>query len=245
MPRYKLIVEYDGAGLAGWQRQNDVPSVQQHLEEAIEKFAQERVTVFGAGRTDAGVHALGQVCHFDLSKEADSDTMREAVNFHLKPAAITVIEAAVAAPDFHARFSAKQRSYIYRILNRRARPALAAGRVWHVMEVLDITRMREGAKHLLGQHDFTSFRDAQCQAKSPIRSINHIQIEQEGEEIHVVVVAPSFLHHMVRTIVGTLRLVGNGKIAPEDVKRMLEAKDRTQAGPNAPAEGLYFLNVLY
>lgn len=245
MTRYKLIVEYDGTNLSGWQRQENAPSVQQHLEEALLALSQEKATIFAAGRTDAGVHALGQLCHFDLEKEMPADNIRDGLNHHVKPQRISVVEAEITTPKFHSRFDAKARSYIYRILNRKAPPALAENRVWHVPQPLDIDTMRAGAKHLIGKHDFTSFRASECQANSPEKTLSNIVVEQEGEEIHIVVTAPSFLHHMVRNIVGTLKLVGTGKWAPEQVKQALEAKDRSQAGPTAPAEGLYFLNVLY
>lgn len=245
MPRYRLIVEYDGAEFVGWQRQENGLAVQQVIEEAIERFCGERVTIFAAGRTDAGVHALGQVVHFDLSREAEPDTVRDAINFHLRPAAVAVRAAERAADDFHARFSAVGRAYLYRIANRRAPLALDRGRAWWVPVPLDAEAMHEAAQGLVGRHDFSSFRAAECQADSPVKTLSAIKVAQHGEEIRVTAQARSFLHHQVRNMVGTLKRVGEGKWGAEDVARILAARDRAAAGPTAPACGLYLTEVFY
>ena len=243
--RYRLTVEYDGRPFAGWQRQENAPSVQGALEEAIFRLSGERVTVHGAGRTDAGVHALGQAAHFDLVKEFAGDKVRDALNHHLKPAPVAVLEAAVAQEDFSARFSATARHYLYRILCRRAPAALDAGRVWHVVRVLDAEAMHAAAQALVGQHDFTTFRAAECQAKSPVKTLDRLDVSRVGEEVHVNASARSFLHNQVRSIVGSLKLVGEGKWTPRDMKRALEARDRAECGPVAPPEGLYLVRVDY
>jgi tRNA pseudouridine38-40 synthase len=245
MPRYRLIVEYDGAGFVGWQRQENGLAVQQVIEEAIERFCGERVTVFAAGRTDAGVHALGQVAHFDLAREAEADTVRDAINFHLRPAAVAVLAAERAADDFHARFSAIGRAYLYRIANRRAPLVLDRGRAWWVPVPLDARAMHEAAQRLIGRHDFSSFRAAECQADSPVKTLAAIEVTQDGGEIRVTTRARSFLHHQVRNMVGTLKRVGEGKWSAEDVSRILVARDRAAAGPTAPAGGLYLTDVFY
>lgn len=245
MPRYKLTIEYDGTGLVGWQKQENGPSVQQFLEEAIEALTQERIETVGSGRTDAGVHALGQVVHFDLEKNFEEHNIRDGLNHHLKKNNISVISAEIVDGEFHARFDAKKRKYLYRILPRKSPPALRKGKVWHVYQPIDIQAMEEASKCLIGKHDFTSFRATVCQAKSPVKTLDKIEIEQKDDEIHVTVEARSFLHHMVRNIVGTLVQVGIGKWQPDDVKKALEAKDRSAAGLNAPAEGLYFVEVKY
>ena len=245
MPRYKLTIEYDGTGLVGWQRQANGLSVQEALETAFERFCGERPIVFGAGRTDAGVHALAQVAHVDLAREADPDVIRSAINHHLRPHAISVIDAAPAPPGFDARLSARSRRYLYRILNRRAPPALERGRVWHVAPPLDAAAMREGAQHLVGHHDFSTFRDSLCQAKSPVKTLDALEISRAGEEIHIEARARSFLHHQVRNMVGTLKLVGAGKWTAADVATALTARDRRAGGPTAPPDGLYLVAVSY
>ncbi len=245
MPRYKLILEYDGGPFAGWQRQDNGPSVQGALEEAVFKLAQERVTATGAGRTDAGVHARGQVAHFDLVKEFSADTVRDALNAHLRPAPISVLEAFIAAPDFHARFSAIARHYEYRMLCRRAPPALDRGHVWHVGRALDVEAMARAARVLLGTHDFTTFRAAECQAKSPVKTLDRFDVARQGDEIVFYAAARSFLHHQVRSMVGSLKLVGEGKLTDANVARALAARDRAQCGPVAPPEGLTLLRVDY
>ncbi len=245
MPRYRLTVEYDGAGYAGWQRQDNGPSIQGALEEAIFRLSGERMVVTGAGRTDAGVHARGQVAHFDLTREFPSDTVRDALNAHLRPQPIAVLDAALASPDFHARFSAIARSYEYRLLCRRAPPALEAGRVWHVGRRLDPAAMRAGAAFFIGRHDFTTFRASECQAKSPVKTLDNFAVQADGDEIRCIVRARSFLHHQVRSMVGTLKLVGESKFAPEHVAQVLAACDRAACGPVAPPEGLTLIAVGY
>ena len=245
--RYKLTIEYDGTSLLGWQRQLDGPSVQQYLEEILAKLNGFHREIVSAGRTDAGVHALGQVAHIDLEREMEPWKIREAFNGNLQAAEVPVSVLAVEAVDanFNARFSAKKRAYIYRILNRRAPSPLLHNRVWWVPVPLDVEKMRQGAKHLLGHHDFSSFRAAACQAKSPIKTLDKLDIEVCGEEIRFIVEARSFLHHQVRNMVGTLKMVGDGHLEPEDVKKILEAKKRSAAGVNAPACGLYLNKVMY
>ena len=245
MPRYKLTIEYDGTGLVGWQRQANGLSVQEALEAAITRFCGEHLTVHGAGRTDAGVHALGQRAHLDLPKTVEPDVLRGALNHHLRPAAISVLAVKTAPEDFDARLSAADRVYLYRILNRRAPPALERGRVWHVPSPLDLAAMQEGARHLVGHHDFTTFRDSLCQAKSPLKTLDVLELHRAGDEIHIEARARSFLHHQVRNMAGTLKLVGLGRWHPDDVARALAARDRRAGGPTAPATGLYLVEVLY
>jgi tRNA pseudouridine38-40 synthase len=245
MPRYRLTLEYDGGAFVGWQRQDNGPSVQGALEDAIEKLSSERVTVHGAGRTDAGVHALGQVAHFDLEKEFAPDRVRDALNHFLRPAAIAVLEAGVAAPDFHARFSATARHYLYRILVRRPPPALERGHVWHVVHELDADAMDHAAQALVGQHDFTTFRAAECQAKSPVKTLDKLSVRRAADEIHIEASARSFLHNQVRSMVGSLKLVGEGKWRVRDLSDALAAKDRSRCGPVAPPDGLYLVRVDY
>ena len=245
MTRWKITIEYDGSGFVGWQRQENGLSVQQVLEEAVAGFAQERVTLFAAGRTDSGVHALGQVAHFDLEKAADALTVRDALNYHCKPHPVAVLEAEPAGEDFHARFSAISRQYLYRILNRRAPPVLDAGRVWHVSVPLDAGAMHEAAQTLVGKHDFTSFRAAECQADSPVKTLDGLTVSRVAEEVHITAAARSFLHNQMRILAGTLRLAGEGKWAAGRVRAALDARDRAAAGPTAPPEGLYLSKVAY
>ena len=249
MTRFKIIVEYDGGGFVGWQRQDNGPSVQAALEEAVFRFCGERVLVEGAGRTDAGVHALGQAAHFDLDKDLDketgADTVMKAVNFHLKPAPVAVLSAEEVAADFHARFSAIRRAYLYRIVNRRAPLALERGRAWFVPQPLDAVAMHDAAQLLVGHHDFTSFRASECQAKSPVKTLDVLSVQRRGELIEVRAEARSFLHHQVRNFVGSLKLVGEGKWSAADLKAALEARDRAAAGPTAPPAGLYLTEVGY
>ncbi|HJS31040.1 MAG TPA: tRNA pseudouridine(38-40) synthase TruA [Alphaproteobacteria bacterium] len=245
MPRYKLTLEYDGDPFVGWQKQNNGPSVQAALEAAIEKFCGARPATVGAGRTDAGVHALAQVAHFDLTREWPAATVMNALNFHLQPDPIAVLEAEIAAPDFHARLSATRRHYLYRILNRRAPPAIERHRVWAVQTPLDAAAMQAAAQALVGHHDFTTFRAAMCQAKSPEKTLDALDVSREGDEIRIVARARSFLHHQVRNMVGTLKLVGEGKWIAADVARALAARDRAAGGPTAPACGLYLTRVDY
>lgn len=245
MPRYKISIEYDGTPFVGWQSQPAGQSVQSALEDAIFAFSGERVTLRAAGRTDAGVHALGQVAHFDLARPREPFRIREAVNFHLRPAPAVVRDCTEVASDFDARFSATRRHYLYRILNRRPPPALDRNRVWWVSVPLDHTQMARAAAMLVGRHDFTTFRAAQCQANSPLRTLDRLDVTREGEEIHVRASARSFLHHQVRSMVGTLKYVGEGKWTPDDVRRALAACDRSACGVVAPASGLYLVGVDY
>jgi tRNA pseudouridine38-40 synthase len=245
MPRYRLTLEYDGGPFFGWQRQDNGPSVQGALEAAIEKLSGERVTVTGAGRTDAGVHALGQVAHFDLVKTFEPGKVRDALNYHLRPDPVSVLDAAAVPEEFHARFSATSRHYLFRILNRRSPPALDAGKVWHVSPRLDAETMHAAAQFLVGQHDFTTFRAAECQAQSPVKTLDRLDVSRRAEEIHIEASARSFLHHQIRSFAGSLKLVGEGKWQPRDVKRALEARDRAACGPVAPPEGLYLVRIIY
>ncbi len=245
MTRYKLTIEYDGRDFVGWQRQDNGPSVQQAVEEAIEGFCGERVVVSGAGRTDAGVHALGQVAHVDIARDADGDTVRDAINHHLSPAAVAVLAAEAVADDFDARFSASARGYLYCIVNRRARLVLDRGRAWHVAAPLDEAAMAAAARVLVGHHDFTSFRSVHCQAKSPVKTLDALEVARVGEEIRITARARSFLHNQVRIIAGTLKLVGEGKWSEQDVADALAARDRKRGGPTAPPDGLYLVNVSY
>ncbi len=245
--RYKIVVEYDGTDLLGWQKQLDGSSVQEFLEKAIDAFAQEKVEVYGAGRTDAGVHALAQVAHFDLNREVDPFRLREAMNAHLRnmEAPVAVVEAAVTDNKFHARYSATGRAYLYKITNRRAPLILEKNRSWPVVVPLDVDKMRQGAEFLLGHHDFTSFRAVKCQAKSPLKTLDRLDIHRNGENIFFEVEARSFLHHQVRNMVGTLKMIGDGHLQPEAIKDILEARDRRAAGPTAPACGLYLSKIMY
>ncbi len=245
MPRYKLTVEYDGTGLVGWQRQAKGASVQELLERAVELYCGQAITVHGAGRTDAGVHALGMTAHLDLPREDSADKIRGALNHHLRPAAIAVLAAEPAAEDFDSRRSARSRLYRYRILNRRAPPMLDRHRAWHVAPELDAEAMAEAARLLLGKHDFSSFRDSLCQAKSPVKTLDRLDVARDGDEICVTAQARSFLHHQVRNMVGTLKLVGLHQWRPTRVAEALAARDRKAGGPMAPAHGLYLVEVLY
>jgi len=243
--RYRLVIEYDGAGFAGWQRQDNGPSVQATLEEAVRRFCGEAATLHAAGRTDAGVHALGQVAHLDLAEETDVDTLRDAVNFHAKPAPVAVLSAERVGDDFHARFSATRRRYLYRIVNRRAPLVLDRGRAWFVPVPLDAGAMAEGAARLVGRHDFTTFRASLCQARSPVKTLDSLDVARDGEVIEIRARARSFLHHQVRNIVGTLKLVGEGKWTADVVSAALAARDRSRGGPTAPPDGLYLTRVAY
>jgi tRNA pseudouridine38-40 synthase len=245
MPRYKLTIEYDGGPFVGWQRQENGRSVQQAIEEAVAAFSGEAVVVKGAGRTDSGVHALGQVAHIDLVREFDDDTVRDAINAKLKPEPVAILVAERAADDFDARFSAVKRHYLYRILNRRAQPAVDAGRVWWVTSPLDADAMHMAAQALVGNHDFTTFRSSECQAKSPVKTLDRLDVTREGDEVVVRASARSFLHNQVRSMVGALRKVGDGKWPVAAVGEALAAKDRARAGPVAPPEGLYLVRVDY
>jgi tRNA pseudouridine38-40 synthase len=245
MPRYKLTIEYDGGPFVGWQRQANGRSVQQAIEGAVAAFAQEEVVLKGAGRTDAGVHALGQVAHIDLARAWDTDTVRDATNAHLRPEPVTILAAELVPAEFDARFSAVKRHYLYRITDRRAPPALDRGRIWHVPAPLDAAAMHLAAQSLLGRHDFTTFRSSECQAKSPVRTLDRLDVSREGGEIAIRASARSFLHNQVRSMVGALKKVGEGKWPVDEVAAALAACDRTRSGPVAPAHGLYLVAVDY
>lgn len=254
MPRYKLTVEYMGRDYAGWQRQPDVPSIQEAIEKAIEGFYNRNVSVQVAGRTDAGVHARGQVCHVDLgpfTKPMNEYAVLKAINAYLRPQPISVVGCDVVHDDFHARFDATNKLYQYVIVNRPAFLALDRGLVWHIGRPLDVMAMQEGAKYLLGHHDFTTFRDSECQAQSPMKTLDRLDVSVRdydvcgGQEITIETEGKSFLHHQVRNMVGTLSLVGLGKWSPEDMKTALAHKDRTKGGPTAPSDGLYLMRVDY
>jgi len=243
--RWKLTIEYDGGPFFGWQRQDNGPSVQAAVEQAILKLTGESVTIAAAGRTDAGVHAFGQVAHADIAKAFAPDKLRDALNAHLRPHPVAVLTADIAADAFHARFDATERHYLYRIVNRRAPLTLDAGKAWQVQAELDAAAMHAAAQRLVGHHDFTTFRAAECQAKSPVKTLDRLDVSRAGEEISVRATARSFLHHQVRSMVGTLKLVGTGKITANDVAAALAARDRAQCGPVAPPDGLYLVRVDY
>ena len=245
MKRWRLIIEYDGGPFMGWQRQDHGPSVQQSLEEAIFRMTGELVSVHAAGRTDAGVHALAMSAHVEITKQLTPDRLRDGLNALVRPQPIAVLGAEEVADDWHARFSCLGRRYRYRILNRRAPPALERGRVWHIGTALDVGAMAEGASMLVGRHDFTTFRSVHCQSESPVKTLDRLEVRREGEEIHVEATARSFLHHQVRSMVGCLALVGRGQWRPDDIRRALEVRDRSALGFNAPSEGLYFVEALY
>lgn len=245
MPRYKLTIEYDGAPFAGWQVQADRLTVQGVLTAAVEALSGERVLVQGAGRTDAGVHARGQVAHVDLAKEWDSDTVRDALNAHLRPHPVAVLAAERAADDFDARRSAQRRHYLYRIVNRRPDLTVDAGRAWRIPRPLDAAAMHDAAQHLVGKHDFTTFRSTECQAKSPVKTLDMLKVERRGDRVEISASARSFLHNQVRSMVGSLVLVGEGKWNADDLQRALEARNRTACGPVAPPDGLYLMQVDY
>ncbi|MEI2385353.1 tRNA pseudouridine(38-40) synthase TruA [Breoghania sp. JC706] len=245
MPRYKLTIEYDGTGFVGWQRQENGMSVQQAIEEAIAAFAGEAPGIRGAGRTDAGVHATGQVAHVDLARDWDAEKVREATNAHLRPHAVAILSAERVADDFDARFSAVKRHYLYRIIDRRAPLALERHHAWHVRHRLDEGAMHAAAQGFLGKHDFTTFRASQCQAKSPVKTLDAFSVSREGDVISLTCSARSFLHNQVRSMVGTLKLVGEGKWTASDLKDALDAADRTRCGPVCPPDGLYLTRVDY
>lgn len=245
MPRYRIIVEYDGAPFVGWQVQANGPSVAGAIAEAIAKLTGRETPVHGAGRTDAGVHAFAQVAHFDLEAEWDALRLREALNALVRPNPIAILDVEQVAAEFHARHSAVARHYLYRIVSRRAPLALELGRAWHVNQPLNHEAMQEAARHLLGRHDFTTFRSVECQAASPVKTLDALTIARHGEALEIAASARSFLHNQVRSMVGSLKLVGDGKWRPLDVKRALEAKDRSACGPVAPPHGLYLVRVDY
>ena len=245
MPRYRLTVEYDGGPYNGFQAQAEQPTVQASLERAVAAFCCDTIRVHAAARTDTGVHATGQVVHIDLEKDWPAETVRNALNAHLRPEPIVVLEAEVAAEGWHARFSATERRYRYRILNRASPPGLARGQVWHVKAPLDAAAMHAAAQGLLGLHDFTTFRDVACQAKSPVKTLDVVSVERVGEEVVLVFEARSFLHRQVRSMTGSIAEVGVGRWTADDLRAALEARDRKACGQVAPADGLYLTGVSY
>jgi tRNA pseudouridine38-40 synthase len=245
MPRYKLTIEYDGAPFSGWQIQDNAPTVQGALETAVKAICGEDVRVSGAGRTDAGVHALGQVAHCDIAKHFVPGRLRDGLNAHLRPSPIGVLSADIVPDTFEARFSAIKRHYLYRITNSRANLALDIGRVWRVPRRLDTEAMHEAAQHLVGKHDFTTFRDTECQAKSPEKTLDQLDVTREGDAVHIVTSARSFLHSQVRSMVGSLVWVGEGRWRADDLAAALAARNRAACGPVAPPEGLYLVKVDY
>jgi len=245
MPRYRLTIEYDGAPFAGWQIQADRLTVQGVLTNAVEALTGERVRVQGAGRTDAGVHALAQVAHLDLSRDWEPDTVRDALNAHLRPHPIAVLAADRAPESFNARTSARKRHYRYDIVNRRADLTLERGRAWRVSRPLDADAMHAAAQRLIGKHDFTTFRASECQAKSPVKTLDRLDVTRDGERLHVFACARSFLHSQVRSMVGSLVMIGERHWSADDLTRALEARDRTACGQVAPPDGLYLVRVDY
>ena len=245
MPRFKLTIEYDGTPFRGWQVQENDITVQGVLEKAAKALSGETVRVHGAGRTDAGVHAKGQVAHIDLTKPFRTDQVRDAMNAHLRPHPVAILSAEQVPETFEARFSAIKRHYIYRIVNRRADLTLSLGQAWRVPKPLDTDAMHEAAQQLLGRHDFTTFRAAECQAKSPEKTLDQLDVVRNGNDVSVITSARSFLHNQVRSMVGSLVWVGEGRWSKADLKRALDAKDRTACGPVAPPDGLYLMQVDY
>jgi tRNA pseudouridine38-40 synthase len=245
MPRFKLTIEYDGTPFVGWQVQDNAVSVQGAIAEAVAAFSGENVSVQGAGRTDAGVHALGQVAHVDLAKDWNIDNVRDALNFHLRPRPIAVLAAERVTDDFDARFSATKRHYLYRLVNRRADLALDLTRAWRIGRPLDAGAMHAAAQSLIGKHDFTTFRATECQAKSPVKTLDQLEVSRHGEELHVTAVARSFLHNQVRSMVGSLVHVGEGKWRVDDLGAALASRDRARCGQVAPPQGLYLVRVDY
>lgn len=249
MPRYALKIEYDGRPFCGWQRQVTLPSVQGAIEYALAKLEPDLPSIGAAGRTDTGVHAMGQVAHCEMRRDWNPFRLREALNHHLRPAPVAILDCAQVDDRFHARFSATERRYLFRLLARRAPPTFEAGQVWHVRHALSLAPMQHAAQHLLGTHDFTTFRASQCQAASPVKTMDAIDIDcvtlPEGQEFRFSLRARSFLHNQVRSIVGTLERVGSGAWAPEDVKTALAARERAACGPVSPPDGLYLTGVGY
>jgi len=245
MPRFKLTIEYDGTPFAGWQWQDDAPTVQRALTDAIAAFCGHPVKVAGAGRTDAGVHAFGQVAHVDLEKDWRVDRVRDAINAYLRPHPVAVLSAEKMPDGFDARFSAKKRHYLYRIANRRPDLALERTRAWRVPRRLNVEAMHEAAQRLTGKHDFTTFRSTECQAKSPVKTLDTLDVTRDGDDVRITTSARSFLHNQVRSMVGSLALVGDGKWSADDLGRALAGRDRAACGPVAPPEGLYLVSVDY
>ncbi len=245
MPRYKLTIEYDGRPFVGWQVQNNGPTVQGVLMAAVQAFCGEKVSIQGAGRTDAGVHALGQVGHLDLAIDWHQDTVRDALNAHLRPHPVAIIAAERVTNAFDARYSALKRHYLYRIINRRADLTFERGRAWRVAKPLNSAAMHAAAQRLVGQHDFTTFRHAECQAKSPVKTLDQLDVRRIKDDLHIVASARSFLHTQVRSMVGALVLVGEGKWTADNLTAVLEKRDRAACAPVAPPDGLYLTNVDY
>lgn len=245
MTRFRFTVEYDGRPFMGWQRQPHGPSVQQAIEEAIFAITGETVTIHAAGRTDAGVHALAMTAHGDIARSIGGDRLAAGINAKLRPAPVAILAAREAAPDWHARFSCIGRRYLYRIVNRRAPLALDAGRAWRVPVPLDAAAMHAAAQCLVGRHDFTTFRSVHCQAECPVKTLDRLEVRGEGDRIEIFAAARSFLHHQVRSMVGCLALVGQGKWSPEDLEGALQARSRAALGFNAPPDGLFFVEALY
>ena len=245
MTRWRLTVEYDGGPFVGWQRQAIGRSVQSTIEQAIARMTGETPTVHGAGRTDAGVHALAMEAHADIAKPLTARRLREGINALVRPHPVSILAVAPVADDWHARFSCTGRRYVYRLLDRRPPPAIDRGRVWHVPEQLDLDTMQAAAEKLLGQHDFTTFRSAHCQSASPVKTLDRLSLERAGQEVRVTAEARSFLHHQVRSMVGCLQMVGRGQWTPDDMATALAARDRAALGLNAPPEGLYFIGARY
>jgi tRNA pseudouridine38-40 synthase len=246
MPRYKLTIEYDGTKYHGWQRQENLPTVQEEVEKAIQRFSGSEVVLHCSGRTDAGVHALGQVAHADLTGSYDDFKVRDGINFYLKPQPIAVLNAERVDEEFHARFSTVERSYIYRIVNRYAPLTVDKDRAWQIPRPLDIDAMHEAAQILVGHHDFTTFRDSECQANSPFKTLDQLDVQRkDGYVIEVFARSRSFLHHQVRNMVGSIKLVGDGRWKKADLEKALHAKDRTKGGPTAPPGGLYLYKISY
>jgi len=243
--RWRLTIEYDGGPFMGWQRQGHGPSVQQALEDALREMTGEEAVFTAAGRTDAGVHALAMSAHVDVMKSLTPHRLREGLNALVRPQPVSVLEVAEVPDDWHARFSCVGRRYRYRILSRRAPPALDAGRVWHIPVPLDVEAMQVGAAHLIGRHDFTTFRSAHCQSDSPVKTLDRLEVSRAGEEIHVTAAARSFLHHQVRSMVGCLALGGRAQWQPDAMRKALDARDRAALGFNAPPDGLYFVEAIY
>jgi len=245
MPRYKLIIEYDGTPFAGWQMQANLPTVQSVLADAVERMTGARVQVSGAGRTDAGVHATGQVAHIDLEKDWRTDTLRDGLTAHLRPHPVAILAVERVSEAFDARFSAVKRHYLYRLVNRRADLTLERDRAWRIPQPLDAEAMHIAAQRLLGKHDFSTFRAAECQAASPLKTLDQLDVTRVGDEIRIVTSARSFLHHQVRSMAGSLVRVGEGRWSADDLAAVLAARDRARCGPMAPAAGLYLTKVSY
>ena len=245
MTRWRLTIEYDGRPFMGWQRQDNGPSVQQQVEAAIFRMTSELASVHAAGRTDSGVHALAMTAHVDIARTLTAHRLRDGLNALVRPDPIAILAASEVAEDWHARFSCIGRRYEYRILNRRAPPAIERGRVWHIAVPLDAQAMSEGAAMLVGSHDFTTFRSVHCQSQSPVKTLDRLEVTRQGDEIRIAAAARSFLHHQVRSMIGCLAMVGRGQWKPADIKTALEARDRAALGFNAPPDGLYFVEAIY